>query len=78
MTTRTALAVVWGERLKAARIEAGLTQAEVAKQVGQSQYTICRLEKGEHRPHDDTKYRLAEFFGTTVESLFPYTLEVAS
>lgn len=77
-STRTPLAVVWGERLRSARQSAGMTQVELANRLGLSQYTISRLETGEHRPHDDTKFLLANFFDTTVEALFPYTVEVAS
>lgn len=36
-------------RLKAARIEAGLTQQEVAERLGKSQSFVSRSEKGERR-----------------------------
>lgn len=78
MSSTRPLAVVWGERLRTARTDAGMTQAQLAHRIGISQYTISRLENGEHRPHDDTKFALAEVFGITVETLFPYTMEVAS
>lgn len=71
-TTTKSLAEVWGEGLRAARIRAGYTQVELAERIGQSQFTISRIENGEHRPHDDTKIALAGALDTTVEILFPY------
>lgn len=69
----TPIAVVWGARLKAARLAAGLTQVELADKMGASQHTISRLERGEHRPSDESKIALARCFETTVEELFPYS-----
>ena len=42
MPTRTNQA--FGERIKAARKQAGLTQSELAKRIGLSQTTISRFE----------------------------------
>ncbi len=73
MSSTPAFAVVWGENLRAARLAAGLTQVELAHLINASQYTISRLETGEHRPSDPVKIALARTLNTTVESLFPYT-----
>lgn len=71
-TATKSLAAEWGENLKAARIDAGLTQRQLAELIGASQYTISRLENGEHRPADGTKFALARAFGRSIDSLFPY------
>jgi putative transcriptional regulator len=71
-TSPTPIAVLWGARLKAARLAADMTQVELADRIGASQHTISRLERGEHRPTDSKKIALARCFETTVEDLFPY------
>lgn len=40
---------VFVERLKAARLEAGLTQAQVAKKLGRPQSHISNVESGQQR-----------------------------
>lgn len=39
-----------GERLKAAREKAGITQRQLAEKIGVTQKDICRWEKGERTP----------------------------
>ena len=46
------------------------TQAEVAENVGISLSTLAMYETGERIPRDEIKIRLANYYGTTVESLF--------
>jgi transcriptional regulator with XRE-family HTH domain len=70
--TVVSLATRWGRRLREARLSAGLTQLELARRAGANQNTISRVEVGEHRPGDNTKFALAAALGTTVEALFPY------
>ena len=40
---------IFVERLKAARLEAGLTQAQVAKKLGRPQSHISNVESGQQR-----------------------------
>ena len=46
--------------LKEKRIEAGLTQAELAEKVGVNQPQICKIERGESRPDVLTAKRIAK------------------
>ena len=54
----------FGQALKSARLDAGLTQEELAERSGVSVRTIGNLERGApHRPHKDTLRLLAEALG---------------
>ena len=46
------------------------TQAEVAENVGISLSELAMYETGKRIPRDEIKIRLANYYGTTVESLF--------
>lgn len=50
--------------LIAARIEAGLTQEEVAQRMGTTQSVVARLEGGRSLPSVKSLYRYAEATGT--------------
>jgi putative transcriptional regulator len=56
--------------LKAARIEAGLTQAELALMVGVTRKTINTVENGVFIPSTILSLGLARALGVTVEALF--------
>ena len=57
-------AVVYvGQRLKALRIEAALTQAELAEKAGVAVNTVAELERDEREPHMSTARKLAEALG---------------
>ena len=47
-----------------ARVEAGLTQEEVAKRMGTTQSVVARLEGGRTLPSIKSLYRYAEATGT--------------
>jgi predicted nucleotidyltransferase len=51
------------QALVAARLAAGLTQAELAARVGTTQSAIARLERGAVRPTVETLCRLADVLG---------------
>ena len=54
------------KRLKKARMEAGLTQAEVAKKLGSSQSWVSKVELGELRVEAIWLNRLAKLYGKKV------------
>jgi transcriptional regulator with XRE-family HTH domain len=60
---RTALARAVALRLVGYRIEHGLTQTALARQLGMRQSAVARLEAGEHHPSVETLLRLAGALG---------------
>ena len=52
------------------RVLAGLTQQELADQVGVTRQTILSIEKGKYTPSVALALRLATVLGVTVETLF--------
>ncbi|WP_297697125.1 helix-turn-helix transcriptional regulator [Phenylobacterium sp.] len=65
-------------RLKAARTEAGLTQAELALKVGVSRKTINTVENGVFVPSTILALGLAQALGLTVEALFSLAPDLSS
>lgn len=57
-------------RLKAARAERDLTQAELALRAGVSRKTINTIENGVFTPSTTLALVLADVFGEPVETLF--------
>ena len=60
---RTALARAVATVLIGYRVEHGLTQTQLARQLGMRQPQVARLEIGEHTPSLDTLRRLSELLG---------------
>jgi len=68
-----------GSRLRELRKERGLTQAELARQIGIQQSDLSRMEKGEYRVSLDNLFKilgvfdldLADFFGDQHEKTEP-------
>lgn len=58
---------IFVKRLKQARVEAGLTQGEVAKKLGCSQSWVSKIELGELRVEAIWLNRLARLYGKKVE-----------
>jgi DNA-binding XRE family transcriptional regulator len=54
------IATTVNRRLAAARALAGLTQRELAQQVGTREIEISRIETGRVCPREDVKRRIAE------------------
>ncbi|WP_455445440.1 helix-turn-helix domain-containing protein [Streptococcus salivarius] len=57
------------DNIKKARIDAGLTQIEVAEKLGVAQAQYARWENGGRNPKDKTVERLAKIFNTSFEIL---------
>ncbi len=47
----------------------GISQTELAKQLGVVRSTICQYEKGNRQPDTATLLKLADFFGVSVDYL---------
>lgn len=50
-----------------------MSQSELAKVVGVSKQTIFVMEKNNYSPSLLLAYRIADFFGVSVEEIFAYT-----
>lgn len=57
---------VFVQRLKKARVDAGLTQAQVAKKLKCTQSYISKIESGELRVEAITLNKFAELYGKTM------------
>jgi transcriptional regulator with XRE-family HTH domain len=70
MSTDMALKETFAERLRAARVASGKTQAEVAAEAGIHQPDLCDLEKGRHAPTLPTIEKLALSLGVEPSYFF--------
>lgn len=57
-------------KMKIARIERGLTQAELAKKVNATRQTIGLIEKGRYNPSLKLCKAIAKTLGKTLDDLF--------
>ena len=57
------------DNINKARLDAGLTQIEVAEKLGVAQAQYARWENGGRNPKDETVKKLAEIFGVTFDKL---------
>ena len=55
--------------LKAARVNAGMSQTEAAKQLGISKNTLLNYEKYKTKPNIELSTRIAALYGLTVDSI---------
>lgn len=61
-----------GDKIRAMRLERGLTQYELAGKIGVRDLTVYTWEKGLQEPHKRNRTSLAKFFGITErELMFP-------
>ncbi len=52
------------------RVDAGLTQAELASRVGVSRQSIISIEKGQYIPSLPLALKIARLFGTSTDAVF--------
>ena len=57
------------------RKERGILQDEMAKALGVSRQTISSLENGRYNPSIMLAYKIAKFFGMTIEDIFVFEEE---
>lgn len=57
-------------KIRLLRTERNLTQEELAEQIGVVRQTIAYLEHGEYMPSLALAWRLARFFGKSIEEVF--------
>ncbi len=59
-------------RLEELRKQRGIRQEELADLLGVSRQTIGSLENGRYNPSIVLAFRIARFFGLTIEQIFLY------
>ncbi|MBQ6371815.1 MAG: helix-turn-helix transcriptional regulator [Oscillospiraceae bacterium] len=62
-------------RIEEIRSERGMKQEELAKALGVSRQTISSLENGRYNPSIGLAYKVAKFFGKTIEEVFVFKEE---
>ena len=62
-------------RIEEIRKERGIRQEYFAKQLGVSRQTISSLETGRYNPSIFLAYKIARFFGMTIEEVFLFEEE---
>ena len=62
-------------KIEVIRKEQGILQEEFAKAMGVSRQTISSLENGRYNPSIGLAYKIAKFFGMTIEEVFIFEEE---
>ena len=62
-------------RIEIIRKERGILQDEMAKAMGVSRQTISSLENGRYNPSIMLAYKIANYFGMTIEDVFTFEEE---
>ncbi|WP_127819885.1 helix-turn-helix transcriptional regulator [Microbacterium sp. CPCC 204701] len=58
--------------VRAVREAAGMTQAELARQVGVTRQTLIAIEQGRYSPTLELAFQMARAFGVGLDDLFAY------
>src|SRR5690606_8822855 len=61
--------------IRAVRESAGMTQAELARQVGVTRQTLIAIEQGRYSPTLELAFQRARAFGVGLDDLFDYPVE---
>ena len=62
-------------RIEEIRKERGIRQEDFAKSMGVSRQTISSLENGRYNPSIMLAYKIAKYFGMTIEEVFVFEEE---
>lgn len=62
-------------RIEQIRKERGIRQEDFAKSMGVSRQTISSLENGRYNPSIMLAYKIAKYFGMTIEEVFIFEEE---
>ena len=62
-------------RIESIRKERGIRQEEFAKALGVSRQTISSLENGRYNPSIQLAFKVARYFGMSIEDVFIYEEE---
>ena len=61
--------------IRTVREAAGITQAELARQIGVTRQTLIAIEQGRYSPTLELAFQLARAFGVGLDDLFDYPEE---
>lgn len=67
-----------GDRIRALRTNAGMTQIELANKLNISNSTLSQYESGARTPSDDMKLKIAALFQVSIDSLLGVDIKKAS
>lgn len=59
-------------KIKVYRAMHDMTQEALAQQIGVTRQTILAIEKGKYDPSLELAFKIAAFFGVTIEEIFIY------
>ena len=59
-----------GKILRKMRLAKDITQLQIAEIIGTTQANYSLFEKGKRIPSDEIKYKIARFYGLTVDDIF--------
>ena len=62
-------------KIEEIRKERGIKQEDFAKSMGVSRQTISSLENGRYNPSINLAFKIAQFFGLSIEDVFIYEEE---
>ncbi len=62
-------------RIEEIRKERGIKQEDFAKSMGVSRQTISSLENGRYNPSINLAYKIAKYFGLSIEDVFIFEEE---
>ena len=62
-------------KIEEIRKQKGIRQEDFAKALGVSRQTISSLENGRYNPSIALAYKIARYFGTTIEEVFIFDEE---
>lgn len=64
-------------KIKVYRAMHDLTQEKLADDLAVSRQTILAIEKGKYDPSLELAFKMASYFGVTIEEIFTYSAEGA-
>ena len=64
-----------GKQIRALRLHKGSRQEELAETLGVSRQTIGSLENGRYNPSILLAFKIAKYFGKSIEEIFIYEEE---
>jgi len=64
-----------GERIREARVVAGITQAQLAEKIGVSRVHLCNYERGRKWPNVEMLVRICKCLGTSPNQILDFSSE---